>query len=404
MVGFSLAFLTGTAKASETWTKLSSQHFEVYTDDKPEKVTDVLRHLETTRSLYRAVSLTKQDSEFPVRVVVFRSVKEFKRYTFESFAVGFYVGGMNRDYIVMENEDIDLNREEVIDHEYAHYLLYQQKSKSSTWLDEGMADLFSTVKDTPAGVTLGTAVEPRVMSLRDQKLMPLLSIIRANRKTLSSNPENVDLFYAQSWALTHMLRFSASYAQKFREVLERIATGTSSEDALTGVYGKTIDAMDADLRNYVHQGRYPTQMYPRTEAVRDLEASLNGTRVLPLNGAESNAMLADLLGKLGRFAEAFELLSPTMRDGSHIAAEDETLAYLYFEQRKYAEAASYFAKAAAKGSDNPRLYSDYVRILMSLSPSRQNLATYLQKALDLKPDYEVARKQLKNIGAASDVN
>ena len=385
---------------SEAWSKLTSQHFELFTDDKPEKVTNILKHLETTRSLYQAVSLSKQDSEFPVRVLVFRTAREFKKYTFESFAVGFYVGGMNRDYIVMENEDLDADREEVIDHEYAHYLLYQQKAKSATWLDEGMADLFSTVKDTANGVALGIPVESRVLSLRGQKLLPLLSLIRSDRRTLSANPENVDLFYAESWAFTHMLRFSPAYAAHFPELLKMIAAGTTTEQALTQVYGKTVDAVDADLHTYVKLNRYPTQLFGHEQAGKELAASLNLKPTAQLNGAESNAVLADLLGKLGRFAEAFNLLQPAMNDGAANAIVAETAAYLFVEQRKYSESASYFSQAAAKGSDNARLYYDYVRVLMSLSPSHQNLVGYLRKALELKPDFEPARKQLKNIGAA----
>ena len=343
------------------------------------------KKLPISSATYQAGSLSKQEWEFRVRVIVFRSAREFKRYTFESFAVGFYVGGMNRDYIVMENEDLDGDREEVIDHEYAHYLLYQH--------------LFSTVKDTPNGVALGIPVEPRVLSLRGQKLMPLVSVVRADRRTLSANPENVDLFYAESWAFTHMLRFSPAYAPHFSELLRKINAGATTEDALSQVYGKTIDAVDADLRSYVKDNRYPTQLFRRDEAAKELAASLNARQTAQLTGTESNAILADLLGKLGRFQEAFNLLSPTMNDGSHNAVVDETLAYL-FEQRKYSESASYFSQAAAKGSDNPRLYYDYVRVLMSLSPSRQNLATYLRKALELKPDFEPARKQLRTIGAS----
>lgn len=397
-LGCVLVSLTGAMRANPGWTKLTSQHFELYTDDRPEKVADILRQLERTRSLYYAVSLTKKDSEFPVRVVVFRSEKEFKHYTFESFAVGFYVGGMNRDYIVMENENIDIDRDEVIDHEYAHYLLSQQRAHSATWMDEGLADLFSSVKATPNGVVFGLPVEPRVETLRRSRLMPLSTILNADRKLLSmENVEGVDVFYAESWALAHMLRFSPKYSAGFEQVCAAIREGEPSEAALTKTYGRSEEEIAADFAAYIHDGRYSALVYPFPQPNSNFRAQQPAASVTELSDRDSTTVLADLLGKLGRFSEAFNMLSPYMHDAAENPQVDETMAYLYFQQRRYSDAASFFSQAAANGSDNPRLYYDYVRILLSINGWRPNLANFLRKALELKPDYEVARDQLTHI-------
>ena len=162
-------------------------------------------------------------------------------------------------------------------------------------------------------------------------------------------------------------------------------------------YGRGEEEIAADFTAYIREGRYPTLVFPFPEANSNLHGQPAAPILTELSDRDSSTVLADLLGKLGRFAEAFNMLSPYMQEGVQNAQVDETMAYLYFQQRRYSDAASFFSRAAANGSDNPRLYYDYVRILMSISGWRPNLANFLRKALELKPDYEVARNQLSYI-------
>src|SRR5204862_352778 len=62
------------------------------------------------------------------------------------------------------------------------------------------------------------------------------------------------LFYAESWALAEMLLVAPEYAPRFTALLAMVATGSSSQAAIEGVYRTSIDTVFRDLRTRVARG------------------------------------------------------------------------------------------------------------------------------------------------------
>lgn len=52
-----------------------------------------------------------------------------------------------------------------------------------------------------------------------------------------------------------MLKLSPAYAARFNDLMERITSGTPSQQALEATYGRSVDAVSNDLRDWFLKGR-----------------------------------------------------------------------------------------------------------------------------------------------------
>ena len=148
-------FLRGPLAAADQWIKLATPHFELYTIAGEKKGREAILYFEQVRSFFLEASQSKRASEFPVRIVAFRGEKQYQPYRINEFAVAYYTHGRNRDYIVMQ--DIASEHYPVAIHEYTHLVIEHTGLNPPPWLNEGLAELYSTL--TPVGkLTPPTAV------------------------------------------------------------------------------------------------------------------------------------------------------------------------------------------------------------------------------------------------------
>ena len=92
---------------------------------------------------------------------------------------------------------------------------------------------------------------PGRLQLAQAGLLDLHEVLNADRQSALYHENNrVGIFYAESWALVHMLKFSDTYSPQFERVLDAIGAGTPSDRALQTVYGKTIEQIQMDLTTW----------------------------------------------------------------------------------------------------------------------------------------------------------
>ena len=119
------------------------------------------------------------------------------------------------------------------------------------WLNEGLAEVYSTLTPYADKVLVGAVPKGAGYSLGDQKWFPVETMVRITHDSPEYNEKDrTGLFYAQSWLLTHMLMLEDTYGKAFGKfVAETSATG-SAEGALQRVFGKTVSDVDRDLKSY----------------------------------------------------------------------------------------------------------------------------------------------------------
>src|SRR5438270_680159 len=95
-------FLTTASAAGDPWLRIRSSNFELFTTAGERNGRDLIQHLEKVRSFFlQAFDLAAPRSE-PVRIVCFRSDKEYQPYRPTDIADAFFQPGIDHDYIVMK--------------------------------------------------------------------------------------------------------------------------------------------------------------------------------------------------------------------------------------------------------------------------------------------------------------
>src|SRR5262249_32723926 len=140
-----------------------------------------------------------------LRIFLFSSEKDFREYAPGPVAEGFYQSGPERDYIVLKSGATPAR---AVVHEYIHLLLNHGMAPLPLWFEEGTAELYSNIEFSGAKLLVGSPIPEHVLALESSKWLSaaeLAAVIRTSR--VYDERARAGVFYAQSWALVHMLNF-----------------------------------------------------------------------------------------------------------------------------------------------------------------------------------------------------
>ena len=376
-----LAFVSGPTLAAPKWVRIESPHFELFTDTGERSGRRTILYFEQVRDFFLKTGNVGKAPSFPVRIIRFRSRKEFAPFR-PSKAVGaYYMSSPKRDMVVMGTSG---NQTTAV-HEYVHLLVKHSGAELPVWLNEGLAELFSTLEPQGKQVLFG-AMPARV--LRDRQWLPLTELISVDHN--SSHYTELDhkrRFYAQSWALTHMLCLSKQYRERFTEFLRGV-DGETGEEAFQRVYGRTLDQVESDFKQYVIQKGFPALVYE----IR-LKKNVQKPQVRPATATEVGLVKADLLVGLKKREQALEIYQRLARQYPQDWRIPEALGYLARYSGDLELARQHFAKAIALDATNPKVYYDYSRLLRNA----EGVKSLLHKAIALKPDYDEVHQRLGSL-------
>jgi tetratricopeptide (TPR) repeat protein len=273
-------------------------------------------------------------------------------------------------------------------HEYVHLLVKHSGAELPVWLNEGLAELYSTFEPQGKQVAFGKA--DRVLG--DRKWLALKELMSVDYKSPHFDErDRTKVFYAQSWALTHMLCLSKPYSQRFSDFLKGVDGGTG-EEAFRWVYGKTLDQVESDFKRYVVQKRLPTMVYE----IR-LNKSVEKPKVQPTTETEVSLVKAGMLAGLKRREEALEIYRDLARRYPGDWRIPEALGYLASYSGDEESARRHFARAVELEAANPRLHYDFARLLQEADAEPEVIKAVLRKAIALKPDFDDGHRLLGSI-------
>jgi len=380
--------LPRSAPAAEQWLKLQSSHFELYTTAGEKKGREAVLYFEQVRDFFqRTHGESKAMPSVPVRIIAFRSDKEFEPYRFNAASSAFYLEGYDRDYIVMRS--ISPEYYPVAVHEFTHLLVKHTGAELPIWFNEGLAELYSTLKPAGKKVLVGEVIPGRFYYLQQHKWLSLEALTSADHNSPYYNErDRAGIFYSESWALMHMLALSSEYRPQFSKFLNLLASGATATAAFWQAYAKTINQVQKDLEAYLRGTHFNAAVFDVK-----LEKSAEEPDILPATPLESGMMLADLLALTGKQEPAKEAYGRLAKEYANSREVEEGLAELAWTGKNPDEARRHFARAAELGSANPRLYFDYAMVLLELGEQGSAIAS-LKKAVDLDPDYQDAQRYL----------
>ncbi len=373
--------------AAEQWIRLKSANFELLTTVNEKKAREAILYFEEVRAFFVQSSSSKRAPGLPIRIVVFKSEREYKPYRPNEVAVAFYQGTSERDYIVMGA--LSEETYPIAIHEYTHVVIQHSDLKPPIWLNEGLAEMYSTLKPLGKKILVGALSAGRMNALQE-KWVDLSVLISAGHDSPLYNEKNrAGIFYAESWALTHMLSLSPAYKPKFTDFLRAVSMGNSSANAFQTIYGKSVLEVQTDLHAYMNGGKFQGVLFDL-----QLDKSAEAPEVEPASGLDVGLTLAELRGASPAGQKDAEAAYATLaRDYPKSAEVAVGAARLAWAGKNIDAALVQFARAVELGTTDPKVYFDYA-MLSRQSRGTADQVSLLEKAVSLKPDYKEARLAL----------
>ena len=365
-----------------------SAHFEVYSQAGERSAQALVLGLERLRALFlheTGLGLTR-----PVRVIVFRSRREYDPYRLQPAADAYYVRTETADSIVMIDPGSGDFR--IAAHEYAHAVLDANLIELPPWLSEGLAEVLSAVRldDRPAR----TAAEMpyRAAILRSHPWMPLEELVTLPADSpLRDRRDTSEIFYAESWAFSDMLMVSPAYSPRCPNLFAALSAGTPSLKALSDVYAKPLEEIARDLRVWVQVRRVLPIALPH------LSSSDVGVEVSEISPSAWRALTADLLVATGKLDQAQTAYQELAREAPENADVSAALARLALRKHDLAAAREHWQKALAHGIRDAAACYRYAVAASEAGMAADDVAQALERAVLLQPAFDDAHFMLAHI-------
>ena len=153
-----------------------------------------------------------------MRIIAFRNEKEYQPYRPNEFATAFFQPGAIHDFIVMSSASSE--HYPVAVHEYTHLMIHQSGMELPPWLNEGLAELYSSLEPRGEKILVGQVIPARLQVLRSEPWIPLAALLAVDHSSPYYNEKShAGMFYAESWALVHMLNLDPAYRPQLKSLV-----------------------------------------------------------------------------------------------------------------------------------------------------------------------------------------
>jgi hypothetical protein len=259
------AFLAIAAPASAAWRRIDTPNFVVVGDVSARELRATAAKFEGFHeALRRVLPSSTTTAPVPTVVIVFPNDAAFMAFKPQyqgkprEGIVGFAAAGRDVNYIAMLSAGEAGDR--VIFHEYAHMIFSNAVARMPLWLNEGLAEFYSTFALMNDGrrAQIGRPIAEHLLLLNGSLHVPLADLLKVDHSSPLYNEGNhASDFYAESWALTHMLlNGQPSRVNELTEYLRRVSAGTTEMQAWNEVLG--MQRTDNELRLYLRRQTFST--------------------------------------------------------------------------------------------------------------------------------------------------
>lgn len=373
--------------AQHSWIKYSTSHFDLYTTaSNGDYAAPTLMALERARAFFEQTTFR---SSFPrTTVIAFASPAEYGAYRMNPGAYAFYQHSSQGDFILLQ--ELDGQHTQAAVHEYVHFILHTAGYQLPLWLNEGLADLYSTLESNGSRVTVGRASPERMAIADGGRRISVQTLLQVDhRSPYYNDPSKMQLFYARSWALVHMLAMDEKYSRQFGAFVQAISEGSSSEQCFRSVYGKRVDEIQTDLDQYLSNRSLPVAIY-------DINvANISGdVRTSPLAQEQVDTCLAMVLAANPFVSGVERRIQDFANRYPNSPAFEESLGYLSIRTGRTQDALTHFSRAVERGSTDPLAIYYCARLQRDAGVPDERVIPLLQRVVALQPGDDNARIDL----------
>lgn len=383
----------------EEWIELRTANFTLYSNAGRANTEKIGTNLERLRA---ALKLLTPDlslsSPVPTSIFIFKNASSLEPYQRlyngkPQKSGGYFLPQRYGNYVAI-NGDPRGDEMANIHHEYLHYVIRNNYASLPLWLNEGLAEYYSTFEVSGNEAKIGLPLPHHIVWLRKNALIPLPALLAVDEYSPEYNEEEPrGSFYAQSWALVHyLLAGSPERRAQAVEYLRLLQNGSPREEAFQKTFGDPA-ALERELRSYI-------QGYVFNFSRAPIEPGTNlSVEVSPMAWHDVLYRLGNLLVNVGAeheraAAEHFRAALEARPDhGPALAGLGE------IEERagRRREAHAYYERAAKLAPDDFLIQYLYGQNLLEIDQSRENrekARAALARVVALRPDFGEAWARL----------
>lgn len=285
-----LGLLCLSAPASAGWYEASSDHFVVYSEERPEELKAFAERLERYDKAMRFMRGLPDADLGPANrltVYVVSNQSEVRKLygTRYGGVAGFYIPRASGSVAVIPRNlggrgKYDLDADTVLLHEYAHHFLFQNYAMAfPAWFTEGFAEFHSATRfEDDGAVLVGTPASHRAYGLIYLRPLPMERMLTLGGRGMSA--EETETLYTRGWLLTHYLTFEPKRKGQLAAYLAALNSGKKGADAARAAFGD-LNKLGGELEAYLKRRRMshiriaPSALQTRAVAVRPLSVAEN---------------------------------------------------------------------------------------------------------------------------------
>jgi Flp pilus assembly protein TadD len=367
-----LAFTLAILPAQATWLRLQGTNIDLLTDAGEKDGQRALGRLEQIRAILPDAGGA---SGRQLRVVLFDSEKEFREYTRSESTSGLYQSGLERDYIVTYAGG-ELPR--VVTHEFVHFLLNQSPAPLPRWFEEGTAELYSNAQINAKRVRIGKEIEAH-MNLLLSRPWRTAGELAAERATSTQGPEQAEsMFYAESWALVHMLTLAPEYRGHVSTYVEFLGAGREPSEAFRTAFGRDFERAVAALPGYLKKIRSVQIGTPPP-------ARFAGAKPEPVPDSEAVLLRAGVALRGGLAEQARGLYEQAALEHPDSATAESGLGMLSMTQNRPGDARRHLERAMQLDDKDATILFEYALLERDAGAGNERVRELLEKVVALNP-------------------
>jgi Flp pilus assembly protein TadD len=234
-------------------------------------------------------------------------------------------------------------------------------------------------------MSVGEAVPSHLQTLRNGKLLDLKTLLAVEYDSpYYRDKDKLGMFYAESWALAHMLHLSEKYRTGVANFVNMMLRG--EPDALHAAFGRTDAEIEKDRREYISRESWPRVNLPVTTI-----AKLGKIPAEPLTELDSALLLGDLFAVSKKPAEAEKRYQTIVKAHPRSAEAEAALGYLALQRSEDDDAVAHLRRALELGLRSGRLCYDLATLLREQGSGDAEVLDLLRQSVQFDPDLYESR-------------
>ena len=391
ILSIALYYAVSADAKNENWLRLQTPRFGIISQLNEKETKTWAEEFDKFVTALHQLYNVDDSNLIPLTIVIFKSRKQFTPYCNSSDSrqakkiAGLFANRDDWSIIGLPGlRDYKKTRRTIL-HEAVHWYTHSRNFNSPLWLEEGIAEVFSTFEIKNDKGRWGLLIQSHVDYLNYKRLQPTREFLLASQDEALNE---LDTYYSQAWAMVHYFMFGngGKNREKFSAFLSDLRK-KSTERSFESTFGISYEEFDRDLERYIRGGKY---------SVGEIELNDNNT-VMEV-GPASDAMVQFALGRLAvgtgnydkgvQHAEAVISNAPSRPEGYELLAmASKDPAY----KTKKSEA---LEKAIRFNSSDSQIYLMQAAILQEENWKKNSI---LNKALDKNVARQIADIYKKSI-------